>query len=103
MLIPNRLLQGLDAKDRVETLDWWASLPSQSQIEFAQMWDVRSEDTSLYGTVQDSDVVWYSLPIELWGMPSEMMEQRMERALLWQQLLFYLVGEGSFMLEGVAS
>jgi hypothetical protein len=64
---PAALVAGLPAEERVRAGDWWASLGPEARTEFLQLWDERSDDTSLYGVVEDGCIRWHELPLELRG------------------------------------
>lgn len=86
---PQTILAGLSPSERAKTTEWWATLNEQSRTEFLQLWDTRSDDTGLYGTVDDGKIEWHELPIELRGMPIDT-ENDVEHKQFKQQLLEYI-------------
>lgn len=67
MTPPTDLLAPLSPSARARTLDWWAGLAPSARAEFVLLWDVRTDDTALYGRCEDGRLVWHELPIELRG------------------------------------
>jgi hypothetical protein len=64
---PTDLLAPLSAGARERAAAWWANLTPTARVEFVQLWDARTDDTALYGTCEDGQLVWHELPIELRG------------------------------------
>lgn len=86
---PNDLLAPLNAEERARTTAWWSTLNDEAQLEFARMWDERSDDTALFGTCDDGDITWHQIPIELRGALLDD-ENDVEHKQAKQQLLEYI-------------
>lgn len=89
--IPEQLLHDLTEEDCTKTLDWWTTLHPETQLEFAQCWDQRSDDTALHGISRDGKIEWHPLPIELRGRIVDD-DDRIDDRLARQELLEYING-----------
>lgn len=87
--LPDSVTCDLGPVERGHAEAWWATLREEAQREFLQMWDARSEDTTLYGTVEDGLICWHTLPIELQGTPVDP-EDALDEAELKRHLLEYI-------------
>lgn len=102
---PAALLADLPAEEQERAGAWWASLGPAARTEFLQLWDERSDDTSLYGVVADGCIRWHELPLELHGslLDDEDPNGRLERREGRQALLEYISNHddiGFFFLDG---